>query len=98
VLGGDVAIEIAARDETNSIIPLRRIIHRFRRNRNHGLVCLVGVQTNQFARAMDIARPLRAAGIQVAIGGFHVSGSVAMIPNPQSEFKEAVELGRSSCP
>jgi radical SAM superfamily enzyme YgiQ (UPF0313 family) len=93
VLGEDVAIEITARDETNSIIPLRRIIHRFRRNENRGLVCLVGVQTNQFARAMDIARPLRAAGIQVAIGGFHVSGSVAMIPNPQSEFKEAVELG-----
>lgn len=93
VLGEDVEIEIAARDETNSIIPLRRIIRRFRRNGNRGLVCLVGVQTNQFARAMDIARPLRAAGIQVAIGGFHVSGSVAMIPNPQSEFKEAVELG-----
>src|SRR5215472_12299073 len=93
VLGEDVEIEIEARDETNSIIPLRRIIRRFRRNGNRGLVCLVGVQTNQFARAMDIAGPLRAAGIQVAIGGFHVSGSVAMIPNPQSEFKEAVELG-----
>jgi hypothetical protein len=93
VLGEDVEIEIEARDETNSILPLRRIIQRFRRNDNQGLVCLVGVQTNQFARAMDIARPLRAAGIQVAIGGFHVSGSVAMLPNPQSEFKEAVELG-----
>jgi len=93
VLGEDVEIEIEARDETNSIIPLGRIIRRFKRNGNCGLVCLVGVQTNQFARAMDIARPLRAAGIQVAIGGFHVSGSVAMIPNPQSEFKEAVELG-----
>jgi radical SAM superfamily enzyme YgiQ (UPF0313 family) len=91
--GEDVEIEIEARDETNSIIPLRRMIRRFRRNGNRGLVCLVGVQTNQFARAMDIARPLRAAGIQVAIGGFHVSGSVAMIPNPQSQFKEAVELG-----
>jgi radical SAM superfamily enzyme YgiQ (UPF0313 family) len=93
VLGKDVEFEIEAFDETNSIIPLRRIIRRFRRNGNRGLVCLVGVQTNQFARAMDIARPLRAAGIQVAIGGFHVSGSVAMIPNPQSEFKEGVELG-----
>jgi radical SAM superfamily enzyme YgiQ (UPF0313 family) len=93
VLGEDVEIRIEARDETNSIIPLRRIIRRFRQNGNRGLVCLVGVQTNQFARAMDIARPLRAAGIQVAIGGFHVSGSVAMIPNPHSEFKEAVELG-----
>jgi hypothetical protein len=53
VLGEDVEIEIEARDETNSIIPLRRMIRRFRRNGNRGLVCLVGVQTNQFARAME---------------------------------------------
>jgi hypothetical protein len=95
ILGDDVEIEIEAYDETNAVVPLRRIIRRFRRNDNCGLVCLVGVQTNQFARAIDIARPLRTAGIQVAIGGFHVSGSVAMIPNPQSAFKEAVDLGVS---
>ena len=29
------------------------------------------MQSNQYPRALDIARPLRAAGIQVAIGGFH---------------------------
>src|SRR5271170_7912907 len=74
VLGDDVAIEIEARDETNATIPIRRIIRRFKRNGNVGLVCLVGVQTNQFPRAMDIARELLAAGIKVAIGGFHVSG------------------------
>ena len=43
------------------------------RNMNFGMVGLVGVQSNQFPRALDIARPLRAAGITVVIGGFHVS-------------------------
>src|SRR6201987_6571376 len=68
VLGDDVEIDTEARDETNATIPIRRIVRRFKRNENVGLVCLVGVQTNQFPRAMDIARELRAAGIKVAIG------------------------------
>src|ERR1700722_6100486 len=61
-LGDDVDIDIEIRDETNSYIPVKRIIRRFTRNQNCGLVCLVGVQTNQFARAVDIARELRVAG------------------------------------
>jgi len=56
------------------------IIRRFARNANRGLVLMIGVQTNQFARAVDIATELRAAGIKAAIGGFHVSGSIAMLP------------------
>ena len=51
------------------------------------------MQTNQFARAVDIARELRAAGIQVAIGGFHVSGCLAMLPELTPELKEALALG-----
>src|SRR4030095_10565111 len=79
VLGRDVALEIEARDETTGRLSLRRIVRRFERNGLRGLVCLVGVQTNQFPRALDIAQQLRAAGIQVAIGGFHVSGCPAMV-------------------
>ena len=92
-LGDEVDIDIELRDETNASIPVERIIRRFRGNQNSGLVCLVGVQTNQFARAVDIARELRAAGIQVAIGGFHVSGCLAMIPELPAELKEALALG-----
>ena len=44
-----------------------------------GMVMLVGVQSNQFPRALDIARPLRARGIQVGVGGFHVSGTISML-------------------
>jgi pyruvate-formate lyase-activating enzyme len=95
VLGSDVTLDVEVRDETTAILPLRRIIRRFQRNRLRGLVCLVGVQTNQFPRALDIARQLRAAGIQVAIGGFHVSGCVAMLPELPADLREAQELGIS---
>ncbi len=61
----------------------------------YGLVALVGVQSNQFPRAMDIARQLRAAGIQVAIGGSHVSGCFSMLPGIQPESQEALDLGIS---
>jgi hypothetical protein len=93
VLGDDIDIAIEARDETNATIPIRRIIRRFKANRSAGLVCLVGVQTNQFPRAMDLARQFRAAGLKVAIGGFHVSGSLAMLQELTPELREAVELG-----
>ena len=93
VLGDDVEIDITAYDETNQVIPLRKIIRRFRRNDMSGVVCMVGVQSNQFPRAMDIARILRGAGIQVVIGGFHVSGTLAMLPETPPELKEAMDLG-----
>jgi radical SAM superfamily enzyme YgiQ (UPF0313 family) len=93
VLGDGVEIEIRVSDETTARIAVNRIIRRFRRNGNCGLVCLVGVQTNQFPRAIDIAMPLRAAGIKVAIGGFHVSGLVAMLPEPTPELTEAMRQG-----
>jgi Radical SAM superfamily len=92
-LGPDVDIVIEARDETNMIIPTRRIIRRFKRNGDAGLVCFVGVQTNQFPRAMAIAREFRASGLKVVIGGFHVSGLLAMLPELPPELREAVELG-----
>jgi radical SAM superfamily enzyme YgiQ (UPF0313 family) len=93
ILGAGANLEIEAYDETNQKVPVRSIIRRFARNSNWGVVLLIGVQTNQFARALDIARELRAAGIQVAIGGFHVSGCIAMLPDMPPELKEALALG-----
>ena len=81
VLGADVAIDIETVDETNTRVDIEGLVQRFRAHGNYGLVALVGVQSNQFPRALDIARPFREAGMPVAIGGFHVSGVVAMISN-----------------
>ena len=95
VLGDDVVIDITAFDETNTRIKPERIARRIARGGGRGLVALVGVQTNQYPRAMDIARRLRAAGVEVCIGGFHVSGCLAMLPDLQPELKEAMDLGVS---
>ena len=56
---------------------------------------LVGVQSNQFPRALDIARPLRERGIQVAIGGFHVSGVISMLQGADPDLERATALGVS---
>ena len=92
ILGKSVDLDIEAHDETNARVRVRSIIRRFKRNSNRGVVLLVGVQTNQFARAVDIARELRAAGIQVAIGGFHVSGCLAMLPEMPPEMTDALGM------
>jgi len=79
VLGADVAIDIDVIDETNRRVDIPALLSLFASRGNFGLVGLVGVQSNQYPRALDIARPLRAAGLQVAIGGFHVSGCLSML-------------------
>jgi radical SAM superfamily enzyme YgiQ (UPF0313 family) len=93
VLGADVEIRLTAWDETNTRIVPAQIIERIRAAGGQGMVGLVGVQSNQFPRAMDIARPLRAAGVTVCMGGFHVSGCIAMLPEMPPELKEAMALG-----
>jgi radical SAM superfamily enzyme YgiQ (UPF0313 family) len=93
VLGDDVELRITVWDETNTRIRPERIVAAIRAAGGQGLVGLVGVQTNQFPRAVDIARPLRQAGIHVCIGGFHVSGCLSMLPDMPPELKEAMDLG-----
>ncbi len=90
---GDLDVVIEAYDESNRRVPVNQIVHRIRRAGGRGVVCLVGVQSNQFPRAVDLARRFRAAGIQTAIGGFHVSGCLAMLPEPPQDLKDAMAAG-----
>ncbi len=92
-LGGDVEFVINAYDEMNTVIPVADIIRRFKNGGGCGVVFFVGVQSNQFPRAMDIARQLLDENIQVAIGGFHTSGCIAMLPELPDELKEATGMG-----
>jgi len=55
VLGPGVAIAIDAIDETHTRVKVPELLARFRRDGNFGLVALVGVQSNQYPRALDIA-------------------------------------------
>jgi radical SAM superfamily enzyme YgiQ (UPF0313 family) len=94
ILGEGVAIECRALDETNTRIDVPGIVRDIR-EAGGGLVGLVGVQSNQFPRAMDLARQFREAGLPVCIGGFHISGSLAMLPGVQPDLQEAMDLGIS---
>jgi hypothetical protein len=95
VLGPDVEIEIEVIDEPNTRVDIPAVIKRFKRNGGFGLVGLIGVQSNQYPRALDIARPLRDAGIQVMIGGFHVSGCLSMLDGHAVGLDECRDLGVS---
>jgi pyruvate-formate lyase-activating enzyme len=91
VLGPDVDIALEAYDECNTIIDVRGIVRRIKAA--SGFVGLVGVQSNQYPRALDLARQFRAAGVPVVIGGFHVSGCLSMLPGLTPELQEALDLG-----
>src|SRR6266511_4375996 len=67
----NLPIEIVTFDETAEMVPLKKIIRWSKAPGTKLLVCLVGVQTNQFPRALDMARIFKAAGVTVIIGGFH---------------------------
>jgi Radical SAM superfamily len=95
VLGGGIAIDIAAIDETNMRVDIPALIEKFRRQGGFGMVALVGVQSNQYPRALDIARPFRAAGISVAMGGFHVSGCLSMLDGKAGDLDACREMGIS---
>jgi len=92
VLGPDVEIDIDAYDECNTIIDVKDAMRQVR-EAGAGFVGLVGVQSNQYPRALDLARQFRAAGVPVVIGGFHVSGCISMLPELPPDLKEALDLG-----
>ena len=58
-------IDVIAMDETNTRVKPKDIARRIADNGGLGFVGIVGVQSNEFPRAVDIARPLREAGVQV---------------------------------
>ncbi len=92
ILGKDVELLVEPYDETNTVIPIKKIMTSIQSS-GHGLVGLVGVQTNQFPRAVDLADPFLQAGIPVVIGGFHISGCLAMLPELPADIQEAQRKG-----
>jgi len=95
VLGPDVELKIETYDETNARVDPAKIMRQIRRSGGRALIALVGVQSNQFPRAMDLARQFRTEGFPVAIGGFHVSGCISMLDEVPEDIREAQELGIS---
>ena len=95
VLGDDVEIRMSAGDETNTRIRPALLAKKIKDEGGKGLVALVGVQSNQYPRALDLARVFLEQDVPVCIGGFHVSGCLAMLPEITPELQEALDLGVS---
>ena len=95
LLGPDLPIDVIAMDETNTRVRPQAIARQIKQNGGLGLIGIIGVQSNEFPRAVDIARRLREAGIQVMIGGFHVSGCLSMLKELPADIQAAQALGIS---
>ena len=95
VLGPDVDILIKPFDETNIRVRPDRIVADIRRTGGKALICLVGVQSNQFPHAVDLARHFLKAGLPVAMGGFHAAGCLSMLPVVPPEIQAAMDMGIS---
>ncbi|KAA0700603.1 radical SAM protein [Neorhizobium sp. P12A] len=95
VLGPDVAIDITVVDETNTRVNTKAILEQFRKHDNFGMIFLIGVQSNQYPRALDIARPFRKANLPVSMGGFHISGCLSMLDGTAIELDACRDMGIS---
>ena len=92
-LGESLRVKIHLLDETVDRVPVKRICRSQHPGRTQTIVCLVGVQTNQFPRAADLARTFRRAGLTVMLGGFHVSGYLALMPGIPPDIQQLMDEG-----
>ena len=90
---GSVGVRVELIDEIVSRVDPAALGRRHRRDGAKVVVGLVGVQTNQFPRAQDLARQFKAQGFDVIIGGFHVSGAIAMSPTTPPECQDMLDAG-----
>ena len=93
VLGTGVEIRLHTYDETNRRVKPRPDHPHDQARRRPLLIGLVGVQSNQFPRAVDLAKPFLDAGLPVCIGGFHISGCISMLPELPADIKAAQAHG-----
>ena len=95
ILGKDLKFNIRNIDETVERVKIEEIIQKNKVRGTKTIVCLVGVQSNQFPRASDLALSFRKSGIDVLIGGFHVSGILSMLSDLSPEVARLRDAGVS---
>ena len=87
-----ISLKVRLIDEAIQRVPVKEILRRSRVPGVKSIIMLVGVQSNQYPRAQDIASWFLPHGISVLIGGFHVSGMLAMI-GLTSDLRAALSNG-----
>jgi radical SAM superfamily enzyme YgiQ (UPF0313 family) len=90
---GDIEIRVDSFDEAAEKVSIQKILRWSRKPATKLVVCLVGVQTNQFPRALDLGRQFRAHGLDVLMGGFHTSGTINMLSEQEPDIQELFREG-----
>jgi len=95
VLGDDVEIRVSTFDEACDVVEIEPLAKAFKKAGQRALVCMAGVQSNQFPRAIDVSKRFLQHDIPVCIGGFHVSGVISVLGRLTDELIAAQEMGVS---
>lgn len=88
-------VHVEIRDEFVQRIDVDKIVHESKKRDEILIVGLVGVQTNMFARASDLAIMFRKYQVPVIIGGFHVSGVMKLFGPDAPDLKFLMDKGVS---
>lgn len=88
-----VDVEVFGYDDSVKNVPWKKYAKMNRRADTKVIVCFAGVQTGQFPRAVDLAMRCKELGIQTMIGGFHVTGVMALFDELPQELQFLVDNG-----
>src|ERR1051325_254153 len=87
-LTGFICRAIALNERTQrGAVNARRIMKEHSGTDTRVVVGLVGIQTNMFPRARQLALEFKAQGATVVMGGFHISGSITMLHDGNADSK-----------
>ncbi|MDR3110692.1 MAG: radical SAM protein [Planctomycetaceae bacterium] len=90
---GDVDVNVTSYDDNVQQVPVEKIASMEQDGRTRVVVGIVGVQSNQFPRAVDIALKFRKHGIAVMIGGFHVTGVMNLFDTIPDSLMSVIDEG-----
>ena len=90
-----IEVCVTSYDDNVETIPISQIVRRNRRRDTKVVVGLVGVQSGQFPRASEIALKFKEQGVDTMIGGFHVSGVLALFDELTPELQTLLDAGVS---
>lgn len=88
-----VEIEVLGFDDSVQSVPWKKLAKLNRREDTKVIIGFAGVQTGQFPRAVDLCMKCKELGIQPMIGGFHVTGVMALFDELPAELQNLVDQG-----
>ncbi len=92
-LGPDIDVSVSVYDDAYCKTPFRSLARQCARENATLIIGLVGVQSNQFPRACDLVAEFRHTGARIMMGGFHISGVMALFNEPDDGMKQLMSDG-----